>query len=333
MDPQRLASFVKNTGLSYKQSSKSYVFTCPLCNGKEKLYIRKSDGKFACWRCRETKGFQGAPEFAFAELLNQTVKEVKEKLYGGSHVGFLPTYLDVGFYDLADDDDIIEDIPDYIPPLTFPYHCLPIGSPGTQKGIDYLNSRGIPVEIAKFYQIRYSPERLAIVFPSYVNKALVGWQFRSIEKSFEVLPDLSIVHRLKSLSSKDIPRDRTFMFQDHLVGLDHAVLCEGPVDAIKAHLVGGGVAALGKVITPAQVSILLRAGLKRVYVALDPDAFMELNPLLEKFNDALELLRVEIPEKDGKPDLGALSFEDARDCILEAKPLRRNKLYIWLRKP
>lgn len=333
MDPQKLANFVRDTGLSFRQNSKSWVFTCPLCNGKEKLYIRKQDGRFACWKCRHTKGFQGSPEFAFAELLNQPVKEIKEKLYGDAGVGFLPTYLDVHLDEFIDDDDIIEEIPEDLPSLTFPYHCLPIDSPGAKRGIEYLLSRGISLEVAKFYKIRYSPERLAVVFPSYVNDNLVGWQFRSIEKSFEILPDLSIVNRLKSLSSKDIPRDRTFMFQDYLRGLEHAVLCEGPVDAIKAHLVGGGIAALGKVITPAQVSLLLRAGLKRVYVALDPDAFMELNPLLEKFNDALELLRVEIPEKDGKPDLGALSFEEARDCILDAKPLRRNRLYIWLKQP
>jgi hypothetical protein len=328
MDAQKLLSFVKNTGLSYKQNSKSFIFTCPICNGKEKLYIRKRDGKFACWRCRETKGFQGAPEFAFAELLNLPVKEVKERLYGSLHVGALSTFITLD--EFVDEDDIVEDLPEDFPSLTFPYHCLPIGNSGTQKGVDYLNSRGIPLDIARIYQIRYSPEKQAIVFPSYVNSSLVGWQYRSIEKSFELLPDLTLKTRLKSLSSKDIPRDRTFMFQDHLVGLDHAVLCEGPVDAIKAHKVGGGVAALGKVITPTQVSLLLHSGITKVYVALDPDAFMELNPLLEKFNDALELLRVEIPEKGEKADLGSLSFEEAEDCILSAKPLCRNKLYVWL---
>lgn len=330
MDFQKLANFIKNTGLSYKQNSKSFIFTCPLCNGKEKLYIRKSDGKFACWRCRETKGFQGAPEFAFAELLNTPVKDIREKLYGNLHVGILPTYLDVQFNEFTDD-EVIGDISEDLPTLTFPYHCLPIGLQGTQKGVDYLNSRGIPLDIAQYYQIRYSPEKQAVVFPSYVNSNLVGWQYRSINNSSIIMPDLTIKTFPKSLSSKDMPRDRSFMFQDHLHGLDHAVLCEGPVDAIKAHLVKGGVAALGKVITPSQVSLLLRMGLKRVYVALDPDAFMELNPLLEKFNDALELLRVEIPEKEGKPDLGALSFEEAKDCILSAKPLRRNTLYIWLK--
>jgi hypothetical protein len=137
VDPFKLASFIRNTGLSYKQNSKSYVLTCPLCNGKEKLYIRKSDGKFACWRCRETKGFQGAPEFAFAELLSLPIKEIKEKLYGNLHVGILSTYLDVQLNELTDEDDILEDTVDYLPTLTFPYHCLPIGSTGTQKGIDY----------------------------------------------------------------------------------------------------------------------------------------------------------------------------------------------------
>ncbi len=330
MDPQKLAKFIRDSGLSYHQNSKSFIFTCPLCNSKDKLYIRKSDGRFACWKCRETKGFQGAPEFAFAELLNIPVKEARTLLYGYS--SSVSAFLNIQLKDFLDDnEDVVEAVESDLTELTHPYHHLHIGESGTSKGVSYLESRGIPLDVAKFYKIRYSPEKQSVVFPSYVNGRLVGWQYRSTEKLTFLTENNVVVHGLKSLSSQDLPRDSTLMFQDHLQGLEHAVLCEGPIDAIKAHLVGGGVAALGKVITSSQVSLLLRMGLKRVYVALDPDAFAELGPLLNKFRDAIELYRVEIPKTNGKPDLGALSLEEAKDCILRSKPLLRNRIYIWLR--
>jgi hypothetical protein len=332
MDSQKLARFIKDSGLSYAQNSKSFIFTCPLCNRKDKLYIRKDDGRFACWKCRETEGFQGAPEFAFAELLEKPVSEIRLSLYGHD-IERSDTYFNIKYRDLADSGEVLEDPEEEdLPALTFPYHCLPIGDSGTSKGVAYLESRGIPLDIAKHYKIRYSPEKQAIVFPAYVGSSLVGWQYRAVGQLTFLMPDDTIKRQLKAWSSDDIPRDRIFMFQDNLLGSSHAVLCEGPIDAIKAHQVGGGVAALGKAITKSQVSILLRGGLKRVYFALDPDAWAEIGPLIEKFNDAVELLKVEIPEMKGKkPDLGALSFEEAKRCILAAKPLLRNRMNFWLR--
>jgi hypothetical protein len=331
MDPQRLLKYIKDSGLSYSQNSKSFIFTCPLCNSKDKLYIRKSDGKFACWKCRETEGFQGAPEFAFKELLEKPLQEIKEGLYGhGGYSGGLVSSLKLNDF-IEEPEEATEEILEEPPELTFPYHCLPIAHEGASKGLKYLEHRGIPLDIAHYYKIGYSPEKQSVVFPSYVNGRLVGWQYRTVEDLTVLMPDDSIKYRIKSQSSKDLPKETTFMFQDYLEGKDHAVLCEGPIDAIKAHLVGGGIAALGKAVSRAQVSWLLRTGIKTVYVALDPDAFGELRPLLHKFQDGVELLKVELPKGRGKTDLGSLDFEDARKCILAAKPLERNKLYLWLR--
>lgn len=330
MDQAKLAKYVRDAGLSFKQNSKSFIFTCPLCSGKEKLYIRKRDGRFACWKCRETQGFQGAPEYAFAKLQDLPVSVIKKALYG--HSGEKSTtFIDLPFKEFLDeDDDFIEIVQEEtLQQATWPYYCIELTFKGAKRGVDYLASRGIPLEVAQQYQIRYSPEKEALVFPIIVNSRLVGWQFRTIEKTQELLEDNTVLTRTKAWSSKDIPRDRVFMFQDNLVASEHAVLCEGPIDAIKARLVGGNVCAMGKVITEAQVNRLLMSGITKVYVALDPDAFMELTPLLDRFKEDVQVLRVEIPNVNSKPDLGALSFEDAKNCILAAQPLLRNRLYPW----
>jgi hypothetical protein len=332
VDSTRLARFIKDAGLSFKQNSKSFIFTCPICNVKDKLYIRKSDGKFACWRCRETQGFQGAPEYALAELTGQPVPVVKKALYGhlAEHAS---VFLDVRFNELVDDEDLpeVEEESLDLPSLVWPYHCLPIDHPGAAKGLKYLEKRSIPLEIAVKYGIRYTPIKQAVVFPIYVNELLVGWQYRTVEELRVVLEDNSVATRLKAWSSDDIPRDRTLMFQNNLLNSDHAVLCEGPIDALRCELVGGGIASMGKAVSQAQVGVLCRSGIKRLYVALDPDAFREIDPLLSKFNDSLEIFKVNIPQKGDKPDLGALSFEEARDCILSSEPLKKNRLHAWIR--
>jgi hypothetical protein len=331
IDSTRLSRYIKDAGLSFKQNSKSFIFTCPICNVKDKLYIRKTDGKFACWRCRETQGFQGAPEYALAELTGHPVSVVKKALYGlmAEHAA---VFIDVKFDELLDDNqpEVEDEAPD-LPSLVWPYHCLPIDHPGAIKGLNYLESRAIPLEIARKYKIRYSPNKQAVVFPVYVNDTLTGWQYRTIEKLQIVTEDNAVFTRIKAWSSDDIPRDRVLMFQNNLLNSDHAVLCEGPIDAIRCDLVGSGVASMGKAISQAQVGVLCRSGIKRLYVALDPDAFMEIDPLLAKFNDQLEIYKVDIPKVGDKPDLGALSFEDARDCILASKPLKKNRLHVWMK--
>lgn len=327
-DPAKLSKLIKDSGLSYKQNSKSYIFTCPICHGKEKLYIRKADGKFACWRCKETVGFQGAPEYALVELTSHPLDYIKKALYGLSDSS--GAFINIKYDEFIDDSDqeVIEEIYTF-PKLTLPYHCLDIRHPGAVKGADYLLSRGIHLEIAEHYHIKYSPAKQAIMFPAYIDKDLVGWQYRTIENLKVVLDDDSVVTRIKSLNSKDYPKDKILLFQNNLIDKDYAVLCEGPIDAIKAG--PGAVCSLGKAVSQHQVNILLRSGIKKLYIALDPDAFMELNPLIDKFSGDVTLLKVDIPNKGKKPDLGELTFEEAQTAIKNAKPLLKNKIYIWMR--
>lgn len=331
IDPTRLAKFIKDAGLSFKQNSKSFIFTCPLCNVKEKLYIRKTDGKFACWRCKETQGFQGSPEFALAELVGQPVPEVRKALYGNPSEQ-ITVFIDINFNDFIDDEIIEVDGVQDLPSLTFPYHFLKLDHAGAAKGVKYLESRNITLDVALKYDIRYSPEKQAIIFPVWVNDKLVGWQFRTIEKTTYLSSKGTVIKKSKAWSSDNLPSDKVFMFQNNLIGSRHAVLCEGPIDAIVANeAVGGGIASMGKAISQAQVGTLCRSGIERVYVAIDPDAFMELDPLLSKFEDSIDIMKVNIPEINDKPDMGSLSVDQAKECILSANPLKHNELNIWLK--
>ena len=57
LNPQKLNKYIKDLGISFKETSKSFIFNCPLCNGKDKLYVRKNDGRFRCFKCATDNGF------------------------------------------------------------------------------------------------------------------------------------------------------------------------------------------------------------------------------------------------------------------------------------
>jgi hypothetical protein len=331
VEPAKLTQYIKDLGLSYHETSKSFMFTCPLCGGEEKLYIRKSDGRFRCFKCCTENGFSGNVEFAIIELTNIPLKVVRQSLYGNEYDQ--SSYLDLKLKDFFDEEDFDDEEikAEVIPELTWPYTCIPILDPGAVRGLEYLQSRGIPPDIADCYKIRYSPRERAVVFPAYVRGKLLGWQYRTIDPT-RVLVDDVVIERPKAWSSTNLPRDKIFMFADRLIGSEVAVICEGPIDAIKAHKVGGNVAAMGKSISFAHVATVLRHGVKKIYAGIDPDAFAELEPLMEKLGNEASLYYVKVPERRGKKktDLGDLSIDDAYRVIMSSEKMQRNRLYMWI---
>ncbi len=345
-DPARLEQFIRNAGLSFRLTAKSFVFSCPLCGDEEMLWMYRHDGRFKCWKCAETKQFRGAPEFALRELTDKPINAIRAALYGSEAVA-ASLYLDVSFDDLVAEEDaeLLGDVqvePD-LPDRSWPYACVPIDHPNAEKGARYLvEERQIPLELAKEYGIRYFPVKRAVAFPAYVGDRLVGWQYRIIYPEHTTAtvthadgnPVRVGVKNLKIWSDDgdgaevDPWRDRCVMFANRLQVADHAVLCEGPVDAIKAHLVGGNVASMGKAVSMGQIRYLLNAGVRKLYLALDPDAAAEMEPLLRKFDD-VPAFQVRLPR--GVKDLGAMSLEAARDAILSAKPVQRGRVQIYLK--
>jgi hypothetical protein len=291
----------------------------------------KNDGKFVCWTCPSSKGFRGAPEFALEALTGMPLESIRKVLYGDSHY-LASQALEIVLRDFQDEDSEFDDDIEYeeLPDLCWPYHCLPLTYPGALNGVRYLESRGVPVEVASQYDIRYSPEKRSIAFPVWVGRRLVAWQYRTIDPTIVTKPDGTPVELLKTISSVDIPRNRCVMFSNRLT-CDHAILCEGPFDALKLHLCGGGnIASMGKKVSTQQIELLLKSGIKKLYLGLDPDAADEINPILRRIG-GVEGYLMELPSVQGKNkvDLGSLSFEEARECFLAAKPMPNNRMHLY----
>jgi hypothetical protein len=331
LTPTKISIYIKDLGISYKETSKSFVFNCPLCGGKEKLYIRKADGRFKCFRCADENNFKGNLEYAIIELTDIPLKLVKKQLYSFSEVPMGNKIFNLKDFFNEDEDKIEEIVKEStVPSLNWPYYCIPIDHPGAKRGQDYLFSRGIPLEIASYYRIRYSPQDLAIVFPIYTGEKLLGWQFRTINPT-KIWNEYKYIETTKAWSSPNLPSDKVLMFMDQLQGSKHAVLTEGPIDAIKCHYIGGNVAMMGKQLSNKHVEIILRSGVKTVYVGVDLDAFLELETIKKKFGEEIELRRIELPKSNKKIDLGELSLEEAPGVVLSAPKMDRLSPFVFVK--
>lgn len=303
--------------MSYSENSVSWIFTCPHCFKQKKMYVRKRDGRFVCWRCKETDGFQGRAEFGLSELLGVPLSTISRQLYGDVALRNDPTMESClsdffGFGDDIDEDAFEHDV------IEWPYDYYPIDHPFSKRGLEYLKGRGIGLRLAKEYGLRYCPETRRVYFPISDGGRLYGYQGRLIVPHEYVDEEGEKQEVPKVLSSKGMRRDRALMFMDRLRGVDHAVLCEGPVDAMKAHYCKGNVATMGKEVSDYQLNMLLGAGVKRIYIALDPDAWETISSLDTRLYGQVELYLMMPPK--GKKDLGEMNPEEVYQLFLDARP-------------
>lgn len=301
MNKQALLDLVAKSGRLSKQNSRSWIFDCPLCNKKDKLFMLKESGHFVCWTCRVTQGFAGRPEFAFVEMVGLPLSEIKALLYGDQkfrsplHIHFNPR----DFY--GDDDDFDEDA-GVLQEMAYPYDFYPLDHKFAARGLKYLTEeRGISLELAREYRLRYCPSTRRIIFPIEIEGKCYGWQARAVFQTDGFDEETGAeFHAPKILTPKGVQREWMWMFQDRLQGAKHAVVLEGPVDGIKAHLIGGNIVSMGKIISPTQLSILKNSGVEKIFLGLDPDAAREAAEITRKLG---------VPTFDLRPPPGALSWD------------------------
>jgi hypothetical protein len=329
-DIAALEVIIRDSGVSFKTSSKSFIFSCPRCKKPDKLWIFKNGSSFVCFNCPDTSRFGGAPEYALKEITGRPLDELKKILYGAP----APSSGEDLLINILDD-DIDEDVGGedaYIPELEMLPDFYRLDTSSGAPGAKYLRRRGITSDIAMEYDIRYCPTTRSVIFPAWIGTRLVGWQSRIIDDTTYVIdtPDGPVTKtRVKALNSPDIPRNRHLVFENRLVGVKTAVICEGPVDALKCHFFGGNVATLGKKMTDLQISTICSYGVKKVVLGFDPDAaadFSDIASRLEAFG--LRSYFVQIPK--GYKDLGEMPIDEATYACVAAVPLRSDGMYVYL---
>ena len=305
-----IRALLQEHGVSFKPNSKSFIMSCPRCRKSQKLYIRKTDGEFVCWYCKEIDGFHGRPEFALSELCGLPVGEVRRRLYGDGAGQPTQIYLDLDIKDFDDeDDDDFIDVEPGLKPVAWPSDFLPLDHELSAKGLRYMMGRGIPAALAMEYGVRYHPAKTSVVFPVQSQGVLYGWQSRLVENDKPYWDEhrKKMVRPLKAVTSTDLKRDQVLMFADRLNGSRHCILGEGPFDALKAHLCGGNVASLGKAVAKQQLELIRNAGVEKLYLGLDPDAYLEI--------ERIRKMKLDMVLYDFRPPA---AFKDLGEMTLEA---------------
>ena len=297
----KVREFLKDVGVQFSENSMSFILTCPKCSKPKKLYIRKKDGAFICFRCAND-GFKGTAEKALSEISSMSVEDVKEKIYNNRK--FVPVIkFDLGLKDFWNEEPEVKEILTN-KEVSYPEHYVKIDDARAIKGMDYLTkTRGLTKEVAVKYNVMYNPKWDTVVFPIISNEKLLGWQERGTNKNFK--------YTLKGFN-----KNLNLMFEDNLKNSEHAILTEGPMDALKADLCGGNVCSMGKIVSNEQLKIIT-SSVKKLYVALDPDAIKEIRDICKKVSGEVEVFIMTPPP--GKKDLGECSFEEVLSQFKNAK--------------
>lgn len=321
-DPDRLKKFIETSGASFKQNAMSYIFSCPRCGKKEKVWIRKSDGYFRCYVCAENSNFKGRCEYALSEILSLSVHEISTALYGPATgpLQRLKLELEDHYGDREDDDDEFW-LPQERVPYDWPLMYLDANSKNFEKGRTYLYSRGISEDIIRKYDLRFSIAENRVVFPYVVEGVLVGWQARFCGKT-EITDSTTgrVVKIPKTLTTvQDNILTSNVMFSSNLDTVNHCVLGEGPFDALKAELCGGNVASLGKGVTEGQIAHIA-AKVSKIYLALDRDAGKDISRI-KKIALKLGLQPFLMVPPDHREDFGDCTPEEVLECFKRSTPL------------
>lgn len=326
VDEAALKKYLLDNDIDFHESNISYIMKCPKCSKPDKLYIRKNDGRFICWVCAGTDNFRGKPEYALNELTGESFGKLRNILYG-NEIPKASLHLEVNIKDFwsEGEDEISEE--SFLKPVHWPLNFYPIDHPWSVKGVEYLATRGISIDHARNYGIRYCPEKLRIVFPVSWNGILYGWQARLTVAHEWLNRDLTKVSIPKAITSEGLLKEQIVMFADRLTGQDHCVLTEGPISAIKAELCGGNVATMGKAVSAAQIQLIRNSGIQRIYLALDPDAAAETTKLVHTLASEMEVYTM-IPKRG---DLGDMTFVEVYDLFLNATRVTSAHVFYFLR--
>lgn len=300
---------LQELGCSFKSVGQSHVMDCPKCGKPEKLYVRKSDGRFVCWSCKEINNFYGKIEYLIPHISEMSFEQarywVNDEVVPTSSVEGFQVELE-NFFEEPDEEVVQVTFPEE---KVYPDDFRPIDHPDAIDGKQYLESRGIPLHVAQKYEMAYSINDQSVIFPAKRGGILVGWQGRIIKDITYIDKKGKTCPVPKAKTSSGLKRAETLLFGDRIQAGGAVIVCEGPIDAIKCDLCpAAAVATFGKNVTKDQINMIAASGAKEAYIALDPDAEVESAALKVALEMKGLICKRLVPPPEFK-DLGEMSFE------------------------
>jgi len=288
---------------NYKSNPTHFYMECPFCGRKDfKFYVNKKSKLFICFVC-EVKGHIYK---LLSHLKGITEKDAFKLVHGYAQ------------NEITDHNEnlelkIIDDL--FLPKKTFFEDIsLPVSATSIEdlqeshEAIEYLEYRGIDLEVAKYFDLHFDMSTNRIIFPIYYMDKMVGFQAR----------DISGVATPKIISSHGFPKAEILYNYNQLVynQPESVMLVEGPIDCIKSHNFNS-VALIGNKISNQQINLLLKIpSIKVVYIALDPEEKKYSDILLKELSPFWETRQVTV--EDGR-DIGSYQPYEISSLLKTAK--------------
>lgn len=297
-------------GTSRPTSRGNHAFHCPQCNHQKlKLEINLDESSsnfqnYSCWVC----GFRGKSIYSLFKKLNTNNQKIDELklLVSSSNFDNKPTLTTIS--------QILSLPKEYKSLNSLSEHNI-IG----KHALNYIKKRGVTEYDILKYNIGYCEDGVyknRIIIPSYDDKGTLNYfTARSFDNNFLKYKNPN--------SSRDIIPFELFINWDLPL-----ILCEGPLDAIT--IKRNAIPLLGKTISPKLMKKIVSSSVKKIYIALDNDAFKQaLNFCEQLMNEGKEVYLVELKDKDPN----TLGFENFTKLIqttysLTFSDLLEKKLYI-----
>ncbi|MBI5948558.1 MAG: toprim domain-containing protein [Chloroflexi bacterium] len=292
-----IVAFLRSKHETVEETSTEVYIDCPFCGGKKKLYCNKLTKKWICFKCSERgdlvdfiEKYSGVDSIAAIKLIVQNAGRRRRLL--------------------LEESDEVDTATEHM--IGWPTHYKPLTYPRVKENRRYwkyvTQTRGLPYSTVLDYKLGYCPigkYRNRIIVPVMWFGELVSWVARSLSDDVE---------RTK-LTPYGNKQSDYLLNLDRLWGQDEVVLVEGPFDMLK--LPHQAVASFGKRLSHRQLTLLRRAGVRRVVVGYDNDAMAETLATAKRLSEHFEVAVVEMP--DGE-DPGSLPDAVLKDLINHAAP-------------
>lgn len=303
MFEEKLKQYLVDNGIRHTERTNSYTLYCPQCS-RFKLDINRQEGFYSCYYCNTTNGTHGSnPEFILSDITGQSVKEISRFLKG------IVRLTDFNLEDMYGDNKSKNTIQDQQnDEFTIPKDFLSLTHPKSIDGLNYLeNKRGVPEWLASTLGILYSLKYSQIIFPVYDNQKCVGYQGRAI---------------YGKVKYNNVKKSKYLLFES-TISNNGVILAEGPISAIKfAKCKIGFVASMGKSVAEEQIQRLKDKKVDTIYLALDRDAWREIDVFYKKYYKDFTIYKIDVPEH--RDDFGDCTFDEALQAFQEAYPYTNN---------
>lgn len=297
-----LPAYLHSRGMTFSESGGQLVLDCPRCGGRRKLYIDSDSKKFICFRC--TPEFQGSLLRLVAAFHNTTFGEAWRFVQTSFQRARLPQA-------------VVDVRPS--PAVGFPDGYQPFSLNPSRVEIPYvryLEGRGVPLSVAMEYHVGYAwlgPLAGRVIVPVVEDGVVVHWVARDI-LSRSVPKTLTPRGNKQSHYLFNLTRVRDY---------PTVVVVEGVFDAFR-HL-SSCVASFGKRLSETQVERLLGAGVRRLVLAYDGDAYGAALQQGLRLQGVFREVRVARLPVDRDP--AELNEEAFSDCLRAARVPSRADLF------